>query len=89
MLDVKTVRRSAFLIWLVAIGIMIALPLLGHNAKGATRWVEGVGQVLLDDAGRPDRMVGICADITDRKQLEEDRAQLLRREVSAANAVIT
>ena len=40
MLDVKTVRRSAFLIWLIAIAIMIALPLLGHNAKGATRWVE-------------------------------------------------
>lgn len=40
MLDVKTVRRSAFVIWLVAIAIMIALPLLGHNAKGATRWVE-------------------------------------------------
>ncbi|HEV7386575.1 MAG TPA: putative lipid II flippase FtsW [Phenylobacterium sp.] len=40
MLDVKTVRRSAFLIWLVAIAIMVALPLLGHNAKGATRWVE-------------------------------------------------
>ena len=40
MLDVRTVRRSAFLIWLVAVGIMIALPFLGHNAKGATRWVE-------------------------------------------------
>ena len=40
MFDVTTVRRSAFFIWLVAIGIMLALPILGHNAKGATRWVE-------------------------------------------------
>jgi cell division protein FtsW len=40
MFDVKTVRRSAFLIWLIAIAIMVALPLLGHNAKGATRWLE-------------------------------------------------
>ncbi|MFL5295093.1 MAG: putative lipid II flippase FtsW [Phenylobacterium sp.] len=40
MLEVQGVKRSAFFIWLVAIGIMIALPFLGHNAKGATRWVE-------------------------------------------------
>ena len=40
MLDVKNVRRSAFFIWLIAIAIMIALPFIGHNAKGATRWLE-------------------------------------------------
>lgn len=40
MLEVKTVRRAAFFIWLAAIAVMIALPLFGHNAKGATRWLE-------------------------------------------------
>jgi cell division protein FtsW len=40
MLDVKGVRRSSFFIWLVAIAIMVALPFFGHNAKGATRWIE-------------------------------------------------
>ena len=40
MLDVKGVRRGAFVIWLAAIAVMIALPLIGHNAKGATRWLE-------------------------------------------------
>ncbi len=40
MFEVATVRRSAFFIWLVAVAIMVALPFLGHNAKGATRWVE-------------------------------------------------
>ena len=40
MLDVKGVRRGAFVIWLAAIAVMIALPLVGHNAKGATRWLE-------------------------------------------------
>jgi cell division protein FtsW len=40
MLEVKTLRRAAFVIWLVAIAVMIALPLFGHNAKGATRWLE-------------------------------------------------
>ena len=46
MLDVKNVRRSAFFIWLIAIAIMIALPFAGHNAKGATRWLEFGGFTL-------------------------------------------
>ena len=40
MLDVRNVRRAAFLIWLGAIAVMIALPFIGHSAKGATRWLE-------------------------------------------------
>jgi cell division protein FtsW len=40
MLDVRNIRRASFFIWIVAIAIMIALPLFGHNAKGATRWLE-------------------------------------------------
>jgi cell division protein FtsW len=40
MLEVRTIRRSAFCIWLAAILVMIVLPLIGHNAKGATRWLE-------------------------------------------------
>ncbi len=40
MLDVKGVRRAAFIIWAVAILVMIALPFIGHSAKGATRWLQ-------------------------------------------------
>jgi cell division protein FtsW len=40
LLDAKGVRRAAFFIWLAAIAIMMALPFIGHNAKGATRWLE-------------------------------------------------
>jgi len=40
MLDVKGIRRAAFFIWLFAIAVMIALPFIGHNAKGATRWIQ-------------------------------------------------
>jgi cell division protein FtsW len=40
MLEVRTVRRAAFFIWLAAIAVMIALPFIGHNAKGATRWLQ-------------------------------------------------
>ena len=46
MFDVRSIRRSAVLIWLVAILIMVALPFLGHNAKGATRWIEVGGFTL-------------------------------------------
>ncbi|CAN7302434.1 putative lipid II flippase FtsW [Phenylobacterium sp. LjRoot225] len=46
MLEVKTIRRAAFFIWLGAILIMVALPLFGHSAKGATRWLEFGGFTL-------------------------------------------
>jgi len=36
----KGVRRVAFVVYLGALLAMFALPFLGHNAKGATRWVE-------------------------------------------------
>ena len=40
MLSPRGVRRAAFVIYCVAIVIMMALPVLGHSAKGATRWLE-------------------------------------------------
>ncbi len=38
---------------------------------GAVRWVEGRGKVYFDEAGAPLRLVGVCADVTDRKGAEE------------------
>ena len=46
MLSPRGVRRAAFFIYIVAIALMIALLFLGHNAKGATRWVEIAGFTL-------------------------------------------
>jgi len=40
MMSPKGIKRTAFFIYLVSIAIMIALPLLGHHAKGATRWLQ-------------------------------------------------
>jgi cell division protein FtsW len=40
------VRRVAAVIYAIAILAMLALPLLGHHAKGATRWVEFDGVAL-------------------------------------------
>ncbi|HEY5290576.1 MAG TPA: putative peptidoglycan glycosyltransferase FtsW [Caulobacteraceae bacterium] len=46
MLSPKGVRRMAFIIYMASIAAMCALPLLGHAAKGATRWVEVAGFTL-------------------------------------------
>lgn len=46
MLSPRGVRRTAFFIYLGAIAAMCALPVLGHAAKGATRWVEISGFTL-------------------------------------------
>ncbi len=48
---------------------------------GTVRWVEGRGQLFPDPEGRPERMVGVCSDVTERKQVEQvlaDQAHLLR-----------
>jgi signal transduction histidine kinase len=38
---------------------------------GRVRWVLGKGQVVYDESGQATRMIGVCMDITDRKQAEE------------------
>ena len=38
-------------------------------------WLESRGQLFLDAEGRPERMTGVCMDITDRKRMEEDLRQ--------------
>ena len=40
MLSPRGIRRAAFFIYASAVAVMAILPLLGHNAKGATRWLE-------------------------------------------------
>ena len=43
---------------------------------GAVRWVEGRGDVFYDAQQRPERVVGVCADITERKRGEARLALL-------------
>lgn len=38
-------------------------------------WLESRGQLFLDANGRPERMVGVCMDITERKRMEEALTQ--------------
>ncbi len=58
---------------------------------GSVRWVEGRGRLVGERHGRPERMVGLCMDVTERIQAEEGRGALLageqraRAEAEAAN----
>ena len=38
---------------------------------GALSWIEAHGKLSFDAKGRPERMAGVCMDITSRKQTEE------------------
>ncbi len=51
---------------------------------GSVRWVEGQGRLFLDADGKPDRMVGVCADVTERKNAEEAENKA-RRAAEEAN----
>jgi two-component system cell cycle sensor histidine kinase/response regulator CckA len=42
-----------------------------NRPDGAVRWVEGFGQVLLGFQGQPEKLTGVCMDITERKRAEE------------------
>ena len=50
---------------------------------GAVRWVEARGQVLRDQSGQAHRMVGVCTDVTERRNREHERAILLEEERAA------
>jgi PAS domain S-box-containing protein len=37
---------------------------------GSVHWLEGRGRLLLDAEGKPDRLIGVCADVTPHKRAE-------------------
>jgi cell division protein FtsW len=39
-LSAKGLKRACFFIYGAAIAVMVILPILGHSAKGAARWIE-------------------------------------------------
>ncbi|WP_414578732.1 PAS domain S-box protein [Anabaena sp. CCY 9402-a] len=50
------------------------------HQDGTYRWLYDKGKVVRDDAGNPVELVGYRADITDRKQLEEELKVALEKE---------
>lgn len=58
---------------------------------GTIRWIEAHGKLFREEFDAPARMIGICADITERKRGEERIAELrddLRRRVEELNALL-
>ncbi|PWT74587.1 MAG: hypothetical protein C5B60_06515 [Chloroflexi bacterium] len=56
---------------------------------GSTRWIAGQGAIVVDEHGKPGRMVGVNYDITDRKEAQvrvERFAEELERRVTARTA---
>jgi PAS domain S-box-containing protein len=49
----------------------------------AERWAHSSAQLTLDESGEPEVLVGIMIDITERKQAEMEREDLLRKEREA------
>lgn len=47
---------------------------------GSIHWVEARGQFTYDSQGNPKHSIGAVIDITERKQVEREREQLLERE---------
>lgn len=47
---------------------------------GEVRWVEGRGGVIYGPGGRPERMVGVCMDVTETRRAAEELQRLLQRE---------
>lgn len=77
---------------------MFVIATIDHNIKNATqheieyrilmpdksvRWVQGKGEVIRDEEGKTVRLSGVCMDITERKQAEVEREDLLLREQTA------
>ncbi len=56
-----------------------------HLKDGQLRWLEAMGQRIDDEAGKPLRITGTIADITDRQQAEAEREGLIE-ELESRNA---
>jgi PAS domain S-box-containing protein len=56
---------------------------------GAVSWMEARGKLHLDEQGRPERLAGVCMDVTDRKRVEEIHSRLAAVVEFSGDAIIT
>jgi PAS domain S-box-containing protein len=54
---------------------------------GEVRWLEARGRVQRDASGGPQRMLGVCSDITDRKRLERTQQLLAEAAVLLSSSL--
>lgn len=54
-----------------------------QRLDGSIRWVDSRGSGFYDKGGRPLHMIGVVFDITERKEIEQERLELSSRLISA------
>lgn len=59
------------------------------RSNEAIKWLEARGRLFLDPSGKPDRMIGVCTDITDRKSAEEASLHLSSIVESSEDSIIS
>ena len=59
-------------------------------STGEVRWIHAIGNTLYDEQGKPQRMTGICLDITERKRVEVElrRANRTLQMLSKCNQIL-
>jgi PAS domain S-box-containing protein len=50
---------------------------------GSSHWIAGHWQVFMDESGQPSRVVGVNANVTERKRTEEELSAMTRKLVEA------
>jgi PAS domain S-box-containing protein len=50
---------------------------------GSVHWISVLGKAFYDEAGVPERMLGVAIDITGQKRADQERAEVLEREQAA------
>ena len=60
MLSARGVRRAAVAIYAVTMLMMLALPVIGHSAKGAARWIEFGGFTLQPSEFMKPALIVLC-----------------------------
>lgn len=76
--DLPQVRRS--LDTVLQQGGSFATEFRIIRPDGTVRWLASKGGILLNSNGKPQRMIGVNFDISERKQTEAEREQILERE---------
>jgi PAS domain S-box-containing protein len=54
---------------------------------GSVHWLEGRGEMFMDESGKPSQMVGVAVDITRRKRAEQDLKFLAQASAELAGLV--
>ena len=60
MLSPRGIRRAAFIVFAVAILIMIAIPFIGHTSNGAKRWIAFAGMTLQPSEFMKPALIVLC-----------------------------